>query len=125
MTPRRTRLPALALIPLLSLAACGGGEAPSADPSARGAKLYSRSGCAVCHGPNGRGDGPGAAGLATRPRDFAKPSEFRAERTPQALAQVIKEGSADGAMPPYHYLSDRDREDLAAFVLSLAASPSP
>ena len=44
---------------------------------------------------------------------------------PQALAQVIKEGSADGAMPPYHYLSDRDREDLAAFVLSLAPAPSP
>jgi high-affinity iron transporter len=126
MTPSRHRLPAPALILVLTLAACGGGEAaPPADAAARGAKLYSRSGCAVCHGPGGRGDGAGAAGLSTPPRDFAKPSEFRAERTPKALAQAIKEGSADGAMPPYQYMSDRDREDLAAFVLSLAPPPSP
>jgi high-affinity iron transporter len=122
MTPRRSWLPALAAILVLPLlAACGGGgAAPAADAAARGAKLYSRSGCTVCHGPSGRGDGAGAAGLTTPPRDFSKPAEFHAERTPKALAKVIAEGSGNGAMPPYQYLSDRDREDLAAFVLSLA-----
>lgn len=128
MMPSRPWLPIFALAFTLALsAACGGGgsAAPAADAAARGAKLYSRSGCAVCHGPNGRGDGPGAAGLTTPPRDFSQPAQFHAERTPKGLAKVIAEGSADGAMPPYQYLSDRDREDLAAFVLALAPAPSP
>ena len=129
-------------LPLLALAvACGGGDGGDAGNPATGGKvgrrpapgggspaeavergemLYSRSGCAVCHGPEGRGDGLGAAGLVTKPRDFSQPAAFRSERTVEALAKTIAQGSADGSMPPYNYLGDRDRQDLAAFVLSLA-----
>lgn len=121
----RRLLPALTLGSLTLLAACGdGGDGPAPDAAARGAKLFSRSGCTVCHGPAGRGDGAGAQGLATRPRDFTKPEEFRAERTVEGLAKAIEEGSANGAMPPYPYMSDGDRRDLAAFVLSMAAQPA-
>lgn len=130
----------LPLLLLLLLAACGGGEPDGgnsatggkvgrrpaagggspAEAVARGEMLYSRSGCAVCHGPEGRGDGLGAAGLVTKPRDFSQPAAFRSERTVEALAKTIAQGSADGSMPPYNYLGDRDRQALAAFVLSLA-----
>lgn len=134
----KTRRPAAARLALLMasclLAAACGGEAPAgkvgrrssgaasspAEAAARGEMLYGRSGCAVCHGPEGRGDGLGAAGLVTKPRDFFQPAAFRSARTVEALAETIAKGSADGSMPPYAYLGQRDREDLAAFVLSLA-----
>lgn len=123
------------LVPVLLLAtACGGAEEPAgkvgrrssgggsnpAEAASRGAMLYSRSGCAVCHGPEGRGDGLGAAGLVTKPRDFSQPAAFRSARTVEALAEAIAKGSADGSMPPYAYMGERDRQDLAAYVLSLA-----
>lgn len=136
----KTRPPSAArlalLLPFLLLAAaCGDAEAPAkvgrrssgaaaspAEAESRGAMLYARSGCAVCHGPEGRGDGLGAAGLVTKPRDFSQPAAFRTERKVAALAQTIAQGSADGSMPPYAYLGERDRQDLAAFVLSLGGS---
>src|SRR3981081_2192504 len=36
----------------------------------RGARVFARH-CAVCHGPNGRGNGPAAPSLFPRPRDFS------------------------------------------------------
>lgn len=133
----KTRISAAArfvlVVPLLLLAACGaeepagkvgkrssGGASSPGEAASRGAMLYSRSGCAVCHGHEGRGDGLGAAGLVTKPRDFSQPAAFRSARTVEALAEAIAKGSADGSMPPYAYMGERDRQDLAAFVLSLA-----
>lgn len=126
---------ALLLASCLLAAACGeeapagkvgrrssGGASSPAEAASRGEMLYGRSGCAVCHGPEGRGDGLGAAGLVTQPRDFTQPAAFRAERTVEALAQAIAKGSADGSMPPYAYMGERDRQDLAAFVLSFAGA---
>ncbi len=107
-----------ALATLGLLAACGGGGADT--PVGRGAKLYASSGCPVCHGEGGRGDGSGAAALKTKPRDLTNAAAFKAARTPEALAKAIAEGNSDGSMPPYPYFSDTDRADLAAFVISLA-----
>src|SRR5580765_6321748 len=44
----------------------GAAVAPSATA---GARIYARH-CATCHGPDGRGNGPGAPSLIPRPRDF-------------------------------------------------------
>lgn len=38
---------------------------------ARGKEAYDAN-CALCHGPNGQGDGPNSALMTTRPRDFTK-----------------------------------------------------
>ncbi len=111
-----------ALLLALFLTACGGGSGPAPDAVARGAKLFARSGCTVCHGLTGRGDGAGAGGLVTPPRDFTKPAEFKAARTLEGLAKADRgrqRQRLDAALP---YLGDDDRRDLAAFVLSLAAA---
>jgi cytochrome c553 len=45
---------------------------PGADVDAEaplGTRLYARH-CAVCHGPDGRGNGPAAPSVLPRPRDF-------------------------------------------------------
>src|SRR3954464_9224188 len=45
---------------------------PGADVGAdrpTGERVYARR-CAVCHGPDGRGNGPAAPSMIPRPRDF-------------------------------------------------------
>lgn len=76
-------------------------EAP-APPAYLAANVY-RNRCASCHGATGAGDGPAAAGLNPRPRNFTDP-DFRTSATDVYLRRVILEGgSAVGKsllMPP-------------------------
>src|SRR5258706_15412795 len=46
-----------------------------------GERVYARR-CAVCHGPDGRGNGPAAPSLIPRPRDF-KLGLFKYKSTPR------------------------------------------
>jgi mono/diheme cytochrome c family protein len=62
-----TRVPAVVCALLLGLAAC----APRREANPAGADLYLRY-CAACHGPQGRGDGPAAAGLTPPPADLTR-----------------------------------------------------
>jgi mono/diheme cytochrome c family protein len=105
-------------------------RATAAPPSDRdvqaGQALYDRQ-CASCHGPEGRGDGPSAAGLATKPADLTDgrlmnplPDEF--------LVNVIRNGgAAEGlapTMPPFDkFLSLAQTAEVVAYVRSLARPP--
>ena len=88
------------------------------DP-ARAAALYARE-CAACHGDNGAGDGPLAAGMQPPPINFRDPVRYR-QRTLYGLYSTITQGVADTAMQAYHELPAADRWSLAFFVGSLAA----
>jgi mono/diheme cytochrome c family protein len=44
---------------------------PAADPAAAEARSLFDTTCAVCHGATGRGDGPAAAALNPKPRDYS------------------------------------------------------
>src|SRR2546425_11962942 len=46
------------------------GAAPAALDLQPGQALYATQ-CALCHGPSGQGDGPSAAGVATKPSNLA------------------------------------------------------
>ena len=77
------------LVGALALSACDKGSpegqadeqpqaaaAPAAAPAvaknpASEAKKVFKSNCVVCHGDSGAGDGPGAAALDPKPRDFS------------------------------------------------------
>jgi mono/diheme cytochrome c family protein len=75
--------------------------------------LYAKE-CAVCHGPDGRGDGPSAAILAPSPTDFHEvcPTTASAE---SALAHGVR-GSA---MPRWEgKLSPMEQKLLARYVRS-------
>lgn len=124
----RRRWPALVLLAALASAACA--PAPAGTPDAAdldaGRSLYRRY-CATCHGDEGRGDGPSAGGLATRPSDFT--DGRRLNRVPdEFLRNVILDGGpAEGlspAMPPFRaFLEDRDVTRLVAYLRSLARPP--
>lgn len=68
------------------------GTRPTPDPAAvaAGAKLYAQY-CQVCHGKTGLGDGPGAAGLKPKPRNFREPKQMKS-KTDEDLVKVISKG---------------------------------
>ncbi len=83
------------------------------------ARLF-RQNCAQCHGENGRGDGPLAAGLALRPPDWARDPWRRVPAGDETtLARLIKFGAPGTAMAGHESLPDEAIVGLARFVKSL------
>ena len=67
----------------------GGQQANSDDPSPAEI-MYGRV-CAACHGVNGMGDGPGAASLNPRPRNYTD-AAWQASITDQQIKDIILKG---------------------------------
>jgi mono/diheme cytochrome c family protein len=71
-----------------------------------GQRVYARR-CAVCHGPDGRGNGPAAPSMMPRPRDFTLglfkyKSTLRSEPpTDDDLRRVVTGGLGASAMPSF------------------------
>jgi mono/diheme cytochrome c family protein len=77
-------------------------------------KLFAEQ-CTSCHGDNGGGDGPAAAGLARAPTNFhsQQPSVDYARR-------VLSEGVAGSSMTPWRLqLTEPQRQQLVDYVRSL------
>ena len=85
---------------------------------ARGERLYAQE-CATCHGPSGKGDGPGARSLRPPPRNFSDPSGWKNGPRLEALARTLAQGLPATGMPSFELLPIRDRMALAHFVQSL------
>ena len=81
-----------------------------------------QSRCFVCHGRDGKGDGPSATGLAEKPQDLTDPN-WQKSNTDDLIGIVIKEGGVaigkTGAMPPNPDLNMEQIQSLVAFVRSL------
>jgi mono/diheme cytochrome c family protein len=97
-----------------------------ADDVSAAATLYQRH-CAVCHGAEGKGDGPAAGLLMPRPRDFTSGLyKFRStpSGTPPTDADVVatvSNGLPGTSMPAFHDLLTRVAiESVARFVRSMA-----
>jgi mono/diheme cytochrome c family protein len=88
-----------------------------------GKKLFETR-CFVCHGRDGKGDGPSATGLAEKPQDLTDPNWQKSD-SDDLIRIVIKQGGVaigkTGAMPPNPDLSQEQIQSLVAFVRSLGA----
>jgi len=85
-----------------------------------GAKIYAEK-CSVCHGPNGKGDGPGGAALNPKPRDHTN-GAYMNSRTDDELLAVIHNGK--GAMPAWKgVLTEEQMHAVLKHVRSLAVPP--
>ncbi len=104
-----------------ALAALVAGCAGESDDGAvaQGKALFTRNGCAVCHGPDGRGDGQIAATLKPPPRDFRDPGAYKNGHSKAAIARTIQKGMPGTSMPGYAHLSAEEREQIAAYIRSL------
>lgn len=120
---------ALGLI-ALSLVAC----ARLVPSVAEGASLYQANGCASCHGPSGRGDGPIAARLSDPPTDLRNANLFQRGSGETEIAKTLAEGVFGAAaasdphlhhthhelaMPKFDHLTDMERRSIALYVISL------
>jgi mono/diheme cytochrome c family protein len=92
----------------------------STEEQVKAEKLYVTN-CAMCHGPQGRGDGTAAGALAP------KPTDFRQERPSLGYAEdVLARGVPGTAMPPWRdRLDAAQRHQLASYVRSLYQPASP
>lgn len=91
---------------------------------ARGETLY-RMHCVVCHGTNGRGDGPASSFLFPPARDFGT-GRFRLVSSTNGapfdadLVATLRRGIPGSAMPAWNWLAEPDLWALASYVRTLA-----
>lgn len=94
-------------------------ERSHAADAAKGKQVYDTY-CALCHGPTGKGDGPGAAALDPKPRDLSS-AEIMQGKTDESLVNVIANGGAAGglsaAMPPWSgVIGAEDIQNVVAHI---------
>lgn len=94
------------------------GWEPSPELVAHGKAVYAQQ-CASCHGVDGKGDGPAAAALNPRPRNFHADAGWKNGRKPSQIFKTLKEGLAGGAMASFATLPQDDRWGLTHYVASL------
>ena len=93
----------------------------------RGKAVYVKW-CAGCHGDGGAGDGPSAAHMLPRPRNFTGAIyKIRSTASGQLptdadLMRAIDEGLPGSAMPAWKgRLSDGERRDVAAYIKTFSS----
>jgi mono/diheme cytochrome c family protein len=103
---------------LIGAALVASGSNTHADMAA--AKTNYATFCAKCHGDTGKGNGSGAATLATKPRDFSDCARM-AKESDDMLFKVIKEGGKpngfSGDMAAWNTaFEDPEIKDLVAYI---------
>jgi mono/diheme cytochrome c family protein len=98
----------------------------------RGRQLYQTVGCAECHGPEGRGDGPAAKTLVDSegeriyPFDLTRGDKLKSGSSLQDVLRVLYTGLDGTPMPSYaDSISGDDAWSLALYVRSLFAAVAP
>jgi mono/diheme cytochrome c family protein len=95
---------------------------PGADldrNSPLGVRVFAQR-CAVCHGPDGKGNGPAAPSMFPRPRDFSsgifkyKSTALGEPPTDEDLLRIVRDGLPASAMP--YFAGLLSSEELAAVV---------
>ena len=74
--------------------------------------------CAPCHGSDGHGDGPAAAAIEPKPRNFRDPAFWRG-RTRSALRLTVEQGRPGTMMSPFKgVLTDAEIDGVVHYVES-------
>ncbi|PRQ02728.1 c-type cytochrome [Enhygromyxa salina] len=120
----RSRTLALSFVFVGLATACNGKGDANAEAAAEAEKVWQER-CVTCHGPDGGGNGPGAAALAVKPRSFKDPT-WQATTDNERIKKVIVEGGAsvglNEAMAPNPDLKDKPavQDELVKKVRKLA-----
>jgi mono/diheme cytochrome c family protein len=82
---------------------------------AEGEKLF-KSNCTSCHGENGTGGGPAAAGLNPAPRNFTSMDNWVNGTKISQIYTTLQEGIPPSAMASYEYLLPEQKFALAQYL---------
>jgi high-affinity iron transporter len=101
------------------------GFAEQGDPKA-GKVTYDKT-CGMCHGPAGKGDGPAAAALPTKPRNHTD-GQYMNPLKDDYLFKIIKDGGASVGKAQFmtawgSQLKDPDIWNVIAYIRTLAVPP--
>jgi high-affinity iron transporter len=108
---RRRRAAGLAL-------ALGVMAAPALGADAVDGKAVYEIRCAPCHGDSGEGNGPAAAALEPKPRNFRDAAFWRG-RSRTSLKLVVEQGRPGTMMAPFKgVLSDAEIDGVVRYVES-------
>lgn len=106
------------LLVALALALMMAWAGPASAGDVDGGKAIYKKNCAMCHGPEGAGDGAMGKMLKPPPPSFAD-AERMASRADEELITRIKEGKSP--MPAYgSRLNDDQIQDVLAYIRSLS-----
>ncbi len=81
----------------------------------RGKELF-RVSCTPCHGETGLGDGPTAATVNPKPRNFHSLAGWTNGSKVSQIYKTLQEGIVKNGMASYNYMPPEDRFALAHFV---------
>jgi mono/diheme cytochrome c family protein len=120
------RLPGFGLLAVLWMAGCSKAPEPSqalpdvADVKAgREGETLFQTRCFVCHGREGKGNGPASTGLGATVRDLTDPA-WQNSTTDQTIGSVIRNGAqavgGSVAMVPNRDLSDAQIQSLVIYI---------
>ena len=90
----------------------------SDEARGRGRALFMQK-CALCHGESADGNGARSKGLSRKPANFASP-DWRSNVTPRYVFQILSEGKRGTSMAAWPTLTDDQKWDVIAYVLSVA-----
>lgn len=104
----------------VALLFCGAtGSIVAAPVSLENGKEIYQENCAPCHGASGGGDGPAAAVLKPKPRNFRE-GKFQYGDSAAQLKKTIKTGVKGTGMPAWGpTLKDREIDAVIEYVKSL------
>jgi len=93
------------------------GNADAAGDAAKGKPIYEKH-CLVCHGPQGKGDGP--TGTLVKPPAANFTAEASKKKSEAELRETVEKGRLGTAMGPWKgLLPPADLEDVLAYVMTL------
>ncbi len=90
----------------------------SDEARARGRAIY-REKCALCHGIRADGKGVRREALSGKPINF-RSRDWRASTSPLDVYKVLSEGKRGTSMPAWPTLSETQKWEVAAYVLSVS-----
>ncbi len=88
---------------------------PTPDMVEKGKTMFSTT-CATCHGPEGKGDGPGGVALNPKPRNFHEMTGWKFGPEINHMYKTLQDGSPGTGMASYANLPPEDRFNLIMFI---------